>query len=242
MRPTIKVVYGTSSNFQTSNRSDALIMISSCEIPVQSMILGGSDTTSVTMIWAISLLLNNRRVLKKVQEELDNVVGPDRLVNDSDIPSLKYLLAIVKETLRLYPPGPLLAPREALEDCTVGGYHVSAGTRLLMNVWKIQRDPEIWADPTEFVPERFLTDHAHVDFRGQHVELVPFGLGRRSCPGTSFALQVIHLILGRLLHGFELSSPTGGPVDMTESPGLTLPKSAPLEVLLAPRLRAEVYI
>ncbi|PON99152.1 Cytochrome P450, E-class, group I [Trema orientale] len=225
---------GNLSNFQydpdTSIKSTCL-----------ALILGGSDTTAGTLTWAISLLLNNPQALKKAQEELDLHVGRDRLVDDSDIKNLFYLQAIIKETLRLYPAGPLLGPREALEDCTVAGYHVPAGTRLVVNVWKIQRDPKAWSNPEDFQPERFLTSHASVDVRGQQFELIPFGSGRRSCPGASFALQVLHLTLARLLQGFEFKNPLDGPIDMTESPGLTIPKATPLEVLLTPRLPPELY-
>ncbi|KAK7283327.1 hypothetical protein RIF29_12768 [Crotalaria pallida] len=207
-----------------------------------ALILGGSDTTAGTVTWAISLLLNNHHALKKAQEELDLNVGMDRQVEDSDIKNLVYLQAIIKETLRLYPAGPLLGPREALEDCNVAGFHVPAGTRLIVNIWKIHRDPTIWKDPAAFIPERFLTSHdAAIDVRGQNFELIPFGSGRRSCPGMSFALQVLHLTLARLLHAFEFATPSHEPVDMTESPGLTIPKATPLEVLLTPRLPAQVY-
>lgn len=203
---------------------------------MQALILGGSDTTSGTLTWAISLLLNNPNMLKKAQEELDQQIGMDRQVDDSDIKNLVYLQAIIKETLRLYPAGPLLGPREAMEDCTVAGYHIPAGTRLIVNVWKIQRDPRVWKNPSAFQPERFLTSHTDVDFRGQQFELIPFGSGRRSCPGASSALQVLHLTLARLLHSFELATPLDQPVDMSESPGLTIPKATPLKVLLSPRL------
>ncbi|EXC07359.1 Cytochrome P450 82C4 [Morus notabilis] len=226
---------GELSNFQY----DADISIKSTCL---ALILGGSDTTAGTLTWAISLLLNNSHALKKAQQELDIEVGTNRLVDDSDIKNLVYLQAIIKETLRLYPAGPLLGPREALEDCTVSGYHVPAGTRLVVNVWKIQRDPTVWSNPEAFEPERFLTTHAHVDVRGQQFELIPFGSGRRSCPGASFALQVLHLTLARLLQAFEFSNPLDGrPVDMTENPGLTIPKAHPLEVLLSPRLPRELY-
>ncbi|KAJ6722503.1 CYTOCHROME P450 FAMILY PROTEIN [Salix koriyanagi] len=174
-----------------------------------ALILGGSDTTAGTLTWAISLLLNNRHMLKKAQEELDLQVGKDRQVVDSDVKNLVYLQAIIKETLRLYPAGPLLGPREAMEDCQVAGYHVPAGTRLIVNVWKIQRDPRVWTNPSAFLPERFLTSHADVDVRGQQFELIPFGSGRRSCPGVSFALQVLHLTLARLLHSFRFGHPNG---------------------------------
>ncbi|XP_023892234.1 xanthotoxin 5-hydroxylase CYP82C4 [Quercus suber] len=206
-----------------------------------ALILGGSDTTAGTLTWAISLLLNNRNVLKKAQEELEHHVGMYRQVEESDIKNLVYLQAIIKETLRLYPAGPLLGPREALEDCNVAGYNVKAGTRLVVNVWKIQRDPRVWTNPSSFQPERFLTSHVNVDVRGQNFELIPFGSGRRSCPGVSFAIQVLHLTLARLLHAFEFATPLDRPVDMTESPGLTIPKATPLEVLLTPCLPAKLY-
>ena len=208
---------------------------------MKALILGGSDTTAGTLTWAISLLLNNSEMLKKAQEELDLQVGRERPVDESDIKNLVYIQAIIKETLRLYPAGPLLGPREAMNDCTVAGYHVPAGTRLVVNVWKIQRDPRVWSNPSAFLPERFLTSHADIDIRGQHFELIPFGSGRRSCPGASFALQLLHLTLARFLHAFELATPLDQPVDMTESPGLTIPKATPLEVLLKPRLPANVY-
>ncbi|XP_022861394.1 cytochrome P450 82C4-like [Olea europaea var. sylvestris] len=206
-----------------------------------ALILGGSDTSAGTLTWAISLLLNNKDLLKKAQEEIDFHVGTERQVDESDIKNLLYLQAIIKETLRLYPAGPLLGPREAMEDCTIAGYNVPAGTRLIVNVWKIQRDPTVWNNPSDFKPERFLTSHIDVDVKGQQFELIPFGSGRRSCPGASFALQVLHLTLARLLQAFDFATPMNQPVDMKESPGLTIPKATPLEVLLSPRLTAELY-
>ncbi|KAK9130005.1 hypothetical protein Sjap_010492 [Stephania japonica] len=201
-----------------------------------ALIVAGNDTTMNTMSWAVSLLLNNRHVLEKAKEELNNQIGKDRLVEEGDIGNLPYLHAIVKETLRLYPAAPLSLPHEAMEDCTVAGFHVPAGTRLLTNIWKLHRDPNIWPDPLEFKPERFLTTHAHVDFKGQHFELIPFGSGRRMCPGVSFAIGVLDLTLARLLHEFELETPSDAPVDMTEGPGVTLMKASPLRVLVAPRI------
>lgn len=195
----------------------------------------------VPLTWALSLLLNNPHVLKKAQEELDIVVGKDRHVEESDVKNLVYLQAIVKETMRLYPPGPII-PRAALEDCTLSnGYHVRAGTRLILNVWKIQHDEHVWANPNEFQPERFLTSHKDTDVKGLNFELIPFGSGRRSCAGISLAVQVVHLTLANLLHSFEVAKPSNEAVDMTESPGLTNVKATPLEVLLAPRLDSKLY-
>jgi len=147
----------------------------------------------------LSLLLNNRHALKLAQQEIDYKVGKDRWVEESDIVNLPYLRAIVKETLRLYPPGPLSVPHEASEDCRVGGYHVPKGTRLFVNVWKLHRDHRIWSDPDEFRPERFLSSHSEVDASGHHFEFVPFGSGRRSCPGITFATQVPSFIFFNIL-------------------------------------------
>lgn len=193
------------------------------------------------MIWALALLLNHPNVLRTAQEELDSHVGKDRNVTESDVEKLVYLQAIIKETLRLYPPGPVLIPHQAMEDCQVGGFDVPAGTQVLVNAWAIQRDPEVWPEPSAFRPERFLTSHRDVDVRGRHLELLPFGSGRRACPGASFAMQVVHLTLARLIHGFDLETPTGGPVDMTEGKGASLHKAAPLQVLVTPRLPAVLY-
>ncbi|OAY25458.1 cytochrome P450 CYP82D47-like [Manihot esculenta] len=179
-----------------------------------SLILGGNDTTVVTLIWALSLLLNNPRVLKKAQDELDIQVGKHQQVKESHVKNLVYLQAVVKETLRLYPATPLSVPREAMEDCIIAGFHIPAGTRLFVNLWKLHRDPSIWTNPLEFQPERFLNEHASLDVRGQDFEYLPFGSGRRMCPGVSFALQVLNLTLARLLHGFELRTVSDSPVDM----------------------------
>ncbi|XP_068655741.1 xanthotoxin 5-hydroxylase CYP82C4-like [Aristolochia californica] len=207
-----------------------------------SLVLAGTDTSSITLTWALSLLLNNRHALKKVQEELVTFVGKDRNVIEEDIPNLPYLQAIIKETMRLYPPAPLAVPHEAIEDCSIGGFRVPAGTRVLMNLWKIQRDPRLWTEPNKFLPERFLTSNSDIDLRGQHFELIPFGSGRRVCPGMSFALKVVHLTLARLLHSFDVGTPFGELVDMTETPGLSIPKATPLEVLLSPRLPSNLYL
>ncbi|MFQ6642105.1 hypothetical protein Gotur_017320 [Gossypium turneri] len=208
----------------------------------KSLVLAAEDTTSITMTWALALLLNNRDALNKVQQELDIHVGKDKLlVTESDTKNLMYLQSIIKETLRLYPPAPLSATHEAIEDCTVDGYDVSPGTWLIFNLHKIHRDPHIWTDPSEFRPERFMTTHKDFDVRGQNFELIPFGSGRRMCPGISFALQVLQLTLANVLHWFEFETPSGEAVDMHEAPGLTSPKATPLEVYISPRLPASVY-
>lgn len=205
------------------------------------MIAAGSDTIMVTLTWAISLLLNNSRVLERALNELDIKIGRQRVVSEQDISNLVYIQAIVKETLRLYPPAPLSGPREFTEDCTIAGYHIRKGTRLTMNLWKLQTNPKNWPEPFEFKPERFLTTHKKVDVKGQHFELIPFGSGRRACPGLALGLQMVQFTLASFLHAFEISNPSSAPVDMTESFGMTNVRAAPLNVLIKPRLSSELY-
>ncbi|KAJ8762369.1 hypothetical protein K2173_007527 [Erythroxylum novogranatense] len=205
------------------------------------LVLAGSDTTSAALTWALSLLLNHPSALKKAREEVDMYSGRERQVEEGDLKNMVYLQAVIKETLRLYPPGPLSIPHESVEDCTLGGYHIPAGTRLMVNIWKVHRDPRVWSNPHDFEPERFLTTHKHVDVRGQSFEYIPFGSGRRMCPGSSFALQVLQLALAKLLQSFDIATPSGEPVDMTENIGLTNPKATPLHVLIEPRLPYHLY-
>ncbi|KAK3230708.1 hypothetical protein Dsin_002589 [Dipteronia sinensis] len=174
-------------------------------------------------------------------DQLNLHVGKQRQVDESGIKNLIYLQAIVKDTLGLYPAVPLSAPRESMEDCTVTGFHIPAGTHLFVNLWKLDRDPSIWLNPSEFIPERFLNDHANLDARGLHFENLPFISGRRKCPGISFELQELHLTLAQLLHAFELGTVSDTIVDMSEGPGLTVPKATPLEVILTPRLPSMLY-
>ncbi|XLR23919.1 hypothetical protein HN51_070334 [Arachis hypogaea] len=207
-----------------------------------AMIVGGTDTTGVTLTWALSLLLRNPRTLKKVKEELDSQIGKERCITESDLNKLVYLQAIVKETLRLYPAGPLGGPREFTESCTLGGFYVKKGSRLITNIWKIQTDPSIWSDPLEFKPERFLTTHRDTDLKGQHFELLPFGSGRRMCPGMSFALQMVHFALARFLHSFEILKPSSDEaIDMTGILGLSYAKATPIEILIKPCLAQACY-
>ncbi|KAK2660430.1 hypothetical protein Ddye_006963 [Dipteronia dyeriana] len=206
-----------------------------------TMILAATDTTTVTLTWALTLLLNHRDILKNAQNELDTRVGSERQVKESDIKNLVYLQAILKETMRLYPAGPLSIPHESMEDCTVSGYHIPAQTRLLVNLWKIHRDPAVWSDPCEFQPERFLTTHKDFDVRGQNFEYMPFGSGRRMCPGVSFALQVSQLTLASLIHGFDFETQSNEAVDTSEGIGLTFVKATPLQVILSPWLSPSLY-
>ncbi|KAI8574227.1 hypothetical protein RHMOL_Rhmol01G0338400 [Rhododendron molle] len=206
-------------------------------------IIQRADTVSVNLIWLLSILLNNRPALARAQEEIDAQIGKTRWVEECDVKNLVYLQAIVKEALRLYPPGPLSVPHQATADCEIGGYHIPKGTRLLPNVWKLHRDPRVWPDPEKFAPERWLAGNhaAGLDVSGKSFEYGPFGAGRRSCPGLTLAMQVAQLALARLVQGFEFATLGDEAVDMSEGLGITLPKAKPIEVLITPRLASDLY-
>nr|XP_043638819.1 cytochrome P450 CYP82D47-like isoform X2 [Erigeron canadensis] len=206
-----------------------------------ALLLAATDTTSATLTWALALLVNNPLVLQKSQKELEKYVGKDRFVEESDLKNLVYLQAIIKETMRLYPAAPLSVPHVSTDDCIVGGYTIPKGTRLLVNLWKIHHDPEVWTDPFEFQPERFLTSNKEIDVKGKHFELIPFSSGRRICPGITFSLEAMQLILANMIHGFEFQNPSNDQIDMTESPGLANVKASSLELLVSPRLPPHVY-
>lgn len=182
-------------------------------------------------------LLRHPAALKRVQEELDSVVGRNRLVEETDMPHLKYLRAVVKETLRMHPVAPLLVPHYSMESCEVAGYLIPANCQVFINVWAMGRDASIWERPLEFEPERFLTNN--IDFVGQDFELLPFGSGRRSCPGRTMGLLVVEYTLAVLLHACTWELPLGlrpEDVDLAEAPGLVVPKAVPLEAVATPRL------
>ncbi|KAK9163764.1 hypothetical protein Syun_004666 [Stephania yunnanensis] len=198
---------------------------------ISNLLTAGTDTSSGTMEWAFSLLLNHPTVLKKAKEEIDAQVGQRRLLSESDLADLPYLQSIVNETLRLYPTGPIVI-HESAQDCAVDGFEVRAGTMLLMNVWALQRDPKVWDDPNEFRPERF--EGSEWDKGG--FRLVPFGSGRRRCPGEGMAMRVIGLTLGLLVQCFDWEREGEDLLDMSEGLGLTLPRAKPLVAMCRPRL------
>ncbi|XP_019180702.1 PREDICTED: cytochrome P450 CYP82D47-like [Ipomoea nil] len=206
-----------------------------------NLFVAATDTTSITLTWALSLILNNYNVLRRIQDELDIHVGKERCVEESDINKLIYVQAVVKEAFRLHPAVPLSVPHEAMEDCTINGYHIQKGTRIISNLAKIHRDPKVWTDPNEFKPERFLTSYKDIDVKGNHFELIPFGSGRRMCPGMPLALQIVHLTLASLIQSFDMKRSSMEPIDMTGSIGISSPKATPLHALLIPRLTSDLY-
>ncbi|KAG6509700.1 cytochrome P450 81Q32-like [Zingiber officinale] len=197
---------------------------------VQNMLLAGTDTTTTTLEWAMALLLNHSHLLQKLHREIEAHVGHSRLVDPSDLPSLRCVTNVIKETLRLYPPGPLLVPRESVADCEVGGVAVPRGTMLIVNAHKLHRDPELWEEPMQFKPERFEREG-----EGKGHKYVPFGCGRRRCPGEAMALSSIGLVLASLVQCFEWKRVGEEEVDLTEEPGFTVPLATPLLALCKPR-------
>ncbi|KAB9111194.1 hypothetical protein FH972_026975 [Carpinus fangiana] len=194
-----------------------------------SLLLAGTDTSSVTLEWAMSNLLNHPDMLKKVRAELDSQIGEENLIDEPDISKLRYLQSIISETLRLYPAAPLLVPHMASDDCTIGGYDVPRNTMLLVNAWAIHRDPKLWDEAVSFKPERFECVEAEAH------KLMPFGLGRRACPGAGIAQRTVGLALGSLIQCFEWERVGKEKVDMAEGNGLTMPKVVALEAMCKAR-------
>jgi cytochrome P450 len=210
---------------------------------IQDMIVAGTDTSSNIVEWGISELVRHPEAGKKLQEELDRVIGKDRIVTETDIPNLPYLNAVVKETFRLHPQAPLNIPHKSIEDTTLGGFDFPANTTLFMNIYAIQRDPKWWERPEEFDPERFIKN-PEINVTGNHFQLIPFGAGRRQCPGMPLGILFVQMGLARLMHSFEFSLPDGADpatLDMSHSFGLTVPRAIPLKVVCKPRLPEHLY-
>ncbi|KAJ7976845.1 Cytochrome P450 family protein [Quillaja saponaria] len=209
---------------------------------IMDIFTAGTDTSAITTEWAMAELINHPNIMEKARQEIDSVIGQSRQVEESDVVNLPYLQAIVKETLRLHPTGPMIV-RESTESCRIGGYEIPAKTRLFVNVWAIGRDSNQWENPLEFRPERFISKEgsgkSQLDVRGQHFHLLPFGSGRRGCPGISLALHVVQANLAALVQCFDWKVVGGnGTVDMEEGPGLTLPRAHPLICVPVPRLNS----
>ncbi|XVE58155.1 hypothetical protein DITRI_Ditri04bG0147600 [Diplodiscus trichospermus] len=203
------------------------------------MIFRGTDTVAVLIEWILARMVLHPEIQSRVQAELDQVVGKSRPLMESDIQSMVYLPAVVKEVLRLHPPGPLLSwARLAITDTTIDGYHVPAGTTAMVNMWAITRDPDVWVDPLKFMPERFVSkDSADVEFSvlGADLRLAPFGSGRRTCPGKTLGLATVSFWVGSLLHEFEWVQSDDDPVDLTEKLRLSCEMANPLKVKVQSR-------
>ncbi|XP_030940723.1 cytochrome P450 CYP736A12-like [Quercus lobata] len=202
------------------------------------MISGAYDTSAATIEWTFSELLRHPRVVKQVQAELEGVVGMNRMVEETDLANLTYLDMVVKESLRLHPIGPLLAPHESMEDIELNGYYIPKKSRIIINVWAIGRDPYVWSNNVEeFYPERFK--NSNIDLKGRDFQLIPFGSGRRGCPGIHLGLTTIKYVLAQLLHCFQWALPSGtlpNDLDMTEKFGLSMRRAKHLYAMPTYRL------
>ncbi|XP_027345432.1 licodione synthase-like [Abrus precatorius] len=205
---------------------------------IMDFFTAGTDTTATSTEWALVELIKNPSLLQQAREEIDKVVGKSRLVEESDFPNLPYLQAIVKETYRLHPPVPLVT-RRCVTECKIENYVIPKDTLLAVNVWSIGRNSNYWDNPLEFCPERFLNigegdSKGLIDVRGQHFQLLPFGSGRRMCPGVNLAMQLVPALLGAIIQCFDFQvmeskgvvlNDDNMVIDMDERPGLTAPRA-----------------
>ena len=206
------------------------------------MISAASDTSTAAIEWAMSQLLKHPRVMKKLQDELESVVGMNKQVDEADLEKLPYLDMVVKETLRLYPVSPLLMPHKSLKDVTIDGYYIEKKSRIIINAWAIGRDPKVWSENAEmFYPERFANNN--IDIRGRDFRLIPFGSGRRGCPGIQLGLTTIKLVLSQLVHCFNWELPLGmspDELDMNEKFSIAMTRSKHLLAMPTFRLVSKV--
>eukprot|EP00262_Sarcandra_glabra_P021511 TRINITY_DN915_c0_g1_i4.p1 TRINITY_DN915_c0_g1~~TRINITY_DN915_c0_g1_i4.p1 ORF type:complete len:508 (+),score=58.57 TRINITY_DN915_c0_g1_i4:229-1752(+) len=224
-------------SFMESGDRDFEFNRSNIKAIMLDMLGGAMDTSATAVEWALSELFRHPHVMKKVQEELEKVVGMKRIVDESDLPYLEYLDMVVKESFRLHPVAPLLIPHKSTEDCTVNGFHIPKKSHIIINAWAIGRDPEWWPDAEKFSPERFID--TKIDFKGRDFQFLPFGSGRRGCPGLQLGITVVRLILAQLVHCFDWELPNGmstGDLDMTEENGLAVPRASHLMAIPTYRL------
>ncbi|KAK8983702.1 hypothetical protein V6N11_009490 [Hibiscus sabdariffa] len=206
---------------------------------ILDMLVASMDTTAATIDWTLAELMRHPRVTKKLQKELEDVVGTKRMVEESDLEKLEYLDMVMKESLRLHPVGPLLIPHAAREDCTVNGFHIPKNARIFINIWAIGRDERVWTDAEKFYPERFIG--IDIDVRGQNFQLIPFGSGRRGCPGMQLALTVVRIVVAQLVHCFDWELPDDmlpTELDMSDDFGLVCPRAKHLQAIPTWRLNA----
>ncbi|KAK1294577.1 Cytochrome P450 84A1 [Acorus calamus] len=226
---------GTMLSLVGSGEADFRIDRTTITALAMDMLVGGMDTSATVAEWAMSELMRHPNVMNEAREELARVVGVERMVTEEDLASLPYLKKVIKECLRMHPPSPLLM-HASTEECVIGGYRVPEKARVIVNVWAIMRDPEVWVDPERFDPERFNVD------RDDDFGYLPFGSGRRGCPGREMGLTWFSLVVAQLLHCFEWELAEGVEkegLDMTERFGLTAPRATPLWAVPSYRLLCE---
>ncbi|KAF8701685.1 hypothetical protein HU200_033451 [Digitaria exilis] len=212
--------------------SEWRLSIDNVKALLEDLFGAGTEATIIVLEWAMAELLRNKESMEKLQREVRQEAARARSATGSNHSNMVYLRAVIKETMRLHPPGPLLLPHKSMRATVIGGRHVvPSDTTVIVNAWAIGRDPEVWEEsPEEFRPERFVG--SKVDFRGQHFQLIPFGAGRRMCPGVNLAMSVVELALANLVARFDWALPEGeAPLDMEEMAGCTSRKKAPLRAI-----------
>ncbi|CAA2935080.1 cytochrome P450 71A6-like [Olea europaea subsp. europaea] len=218
---------------QTENRAGFRLEADAIKAIILDVFAAGTDTTSTVLV---AELLRHPKILEKLQKEVREVAGRKLDITEDDLEKMPFLRAVIKESLRLHTPAPLLVPRESNQSIKLMGYDIAAGTQVLVNAWAIGRDPSLWDNPEEFHPERFF--ETDIDFKGLNFEFIPFGAGRRGCPGVTFAMAVNELALAKLVHKFNLALPNGGKesdMDMNEGTGITVHKKFPVLVAATPQ-------
>ncbi|KAL3691699.1 hypothetical protein R1sor_005350 [Riccia sorocarpa] len=210
---------------------------------ILDILFGGTESNAVTVEWGLSELVRNPHIMEKAQAEIDSMVGRERLVEESDLPNLPYWISIVKETLRLHPAGTLLPAHMSMEDCEIQGYKIPAKTKLFVNVHAIQRDPGVYERALDFCPERFLGNEK--DVHGLDFDLLPFGSGRRICPGIGLALVLVQYMMDLFIQCCNLKlSGNMKPeeLDMEERFGLSTPRRNGVQVIVTPRLPRDMLL
>lgn len=200
------------------------------------MLIGGTDTIPTTVEWAMTELLRHPDKMRRVVEELETVVGNQNIVEETHLHRLLYLEAVVKETHRIHPAAPLLVPHMPTDTCVVAGYTIPKHSRIFINAWAIQRDPEFWEDPLRFEPERFLKDSERANYQGNTFHFLPFGSGRRICAGIPMAERMVAYFLAVLVHSFEWELPGGIKPDVKDKLSFVLSKAEPLTAVPVARL------
>lgn len=221
--------------FKDSGDLEVPISMDNIKAVILDIFSAGTDTAASTVDWAMTELLRNPKVLKKAQTEVREVLNIKGLVHENDYSGLKYLKLVIKEALRLHPIFPLLLPRECRESCEIDGYLIPVKTKVIVNAWALGRDPEYWHEADSFIPERF--ENNGIDFSGNSLEYLPFGAGRRRCPGTSFALANIEIILAHLLYHFNWEIAGGmkpQDLDMSETIGALSRRKVHLNLIATP--------
>lgn len=227
-------------DLQKNGSYDLPLTMANVKAIMLDMFAAGTDTTFITLDWAMTELVMNPDCMKKAQAEVRSVLGDRPVVQESDIPHLHYMKAVIKEVFRFHPPVPVLVPRESMEEVVIDGYTIPEKSRIYVNYWAIGRDPEIWENPDKFDPDRFMGSLSNMDFKGQDFELIPFGAGRRSCPAINFGTATVEIALAQLLHSFDWELPSGvkaEDIDNTEAFGISMHRTVPLHVIAKPRFR-----